>query len=113
MARLEGGDLTFVINDHLGTPKEVVGGDGTLRWSVDHDTWGTLRTKRRAAAQAEAGDYWVDHPDIDGNLARTYAPDAHASYCPIRFQGQWEDAETGLYYTRALPRTTSCQFSAN
>ena len=49
MARLENGDLTHVINDHLGTPKEVVGSDGALRWSADHDTWGNLRTKRAVA----------------------------------------------------------------
>ena len=60
MARLERGDLSYVINDHLGTPKEVVGTDGTLRWSADHDTWGTLRTRRRGAAQVEAGYYCRD-----------------------------------------------------
>ena len=60
MARLENGQLSQVLNDHLGTPKEVVGGDGALLWSADHDTWGTLRTKRAAVgAQEEAEDYWL------------------------------------------------------
>ena len=33
----------------------------------------------------------------DGDAA---AETAHVSFCPIRFQGQWEDAETGLYQNR-------------
>lgn len=101
LARLEAGDLTYVINDHLGTPKEVVGGDGALRWSADHDTWGTLRTKPgTVAAKVETGDYWVEPTSIDGNAAKAYAPNPDALFCPIRFQGQWEDGETGLYYNR-------------
>ncbi|SEW44176.1 RHS repeat-associated core domain-containing protein [Cognatiyoonia koreensis] len=101
LARLENGDLAFVINDHLGTPKEVVGGEGGLRWSADHDTWGALRTKQVAAsAQVETGDYWVEPTSIEGNIAKAYVRDPGALYCPIRYQGQWVDGETGLYYNR-------------
>ena len=101
MARLENGDLSHVLNDHLGTPKEVVGGDGALLWSADHDTWGTLRTKRAAVgAQEEAEDYWITLEYDEGAATKAYASNPEASFCPIRFQGQWEDAETGLYYNR-------------
>lgn len=99
LARLEQGDLSYVINDHLGTPKEVVGGEGRLRWSADHDTWGALRTKRSlASSPLETGDYWVEPTSIDGNTAKAHELDPDALYCPIRFQGQWDDAETGLIY---------------
>ncbi len=37
---------------------------------------------------------------VSGNLALRAAPEAAAWVCPIRFQGQWADAETGLYYNR-------------
>jgi len=96
------GQLSYIINDHLGTPKEVVGGDGSLLWSTDHDTWGTLRSRSgKAAAQIETGDYWTEPTSIEGNTAKAYAPDPDTFFCPIRFQGQWEDAETALYYNRA------------
>ncbi|WP_139221084.1 hypothetical protein [Methylobacterium brachiatum] len=37
---------------------------------------------------------------VSGNLALRAAPDEAAYTCPVRFQGQWADAETGLYYNR-------------
>ena len=100
MARLEGGNLSYVINDHLGTPKEVIGADGYLLWSADHDTWGTLRTRKTAGStQGEEDDFWLTLTDTPDSTT-AYPPDPAALYCPIRFQGQWEDAETGLYYNR-------------
>ena len=37
MARREAGALFFIVNDHLGTPKEVVSEAGRLAWCADHD----------------------------------------------------------------------------
>ena len=37
---------------------------------------------------------------LSGANAPTFAPPPEASFCPIRFPGQWEDAESGLYYNR-------------
>ena len=76
---------------HLGTPKEVLSSEGALLWSSDHDTWGSLRTIRAAFV---SGDYWTEE------VSETTAVTASISFCPIRFQGQWEDAETGLYQNR-------------
>ena len=89
LARLEAGSLSYVVTDHLGTPKEVLSSEGALLWSSDHDTWGSLRTIRAAFV---SGDYWTEE------VTETLAETASITFCPIRFQGQWEDAETGLYY---------------
>ena len=58
LARLEGGQLAYVVNDHLGTPKEVVSEGGTLLWAADHDTWGSLRPLRKVAGAGDE-DYWL------------------------------------------------------
>lgn len=102
MARAEHAQLTYVVNDHLGTSKEVMTERGALIWAADHDTWGTLRIGRRVAGSdlVEQGDYWGEPVSLGGTDAPAFAPAPEASFCPIRFQGQWEDAETGLYYNR-------------
>ena len=64
---------------------------GSLLWSSDHDTWGSLRTLRAAFV---SGDYWTE------GVTETPADTAGVTFCPIRFQSQWEDAETGLYQNR-------------
>lgn len=103
MARLENGLLNYVINDHLGTPKEIVGSDGSLLWSSDHETWGVLRNRRagRSSLDVETGDYWIEATSVANSLASNPSPVTDQTVCPIRFQGQWEDAETGLFYNRA------------
>ena len=99
MARCADGVLTNIVTDHLGTPKEMVTEGGTLVWAADHDTWGSVRrhwTPRNGASQvAEAPDMWaVEIP------AQDFQQDDEPLLCPIRFQGQWEDPETGLFYNR-------------
>jgi len=74
-----------------------------MMWAADHDTWGTIRqcrTWKSPDAQPDEGLVAVSKGNIGiiGNaaLARKTKPDP--LLCPIRFQGQWEDEETGLYY---------------
>ena len=97
MARCEKGALLFIVNDHLGTPKEAVDGKGRLVWSADHDTWGTLRHVKTWRHEKD-----TLHPtgQFGGVAMRAVAAEPDAQLVPIRFQGQWEDAETGLYYNR-------------
>ena len=57
--------------DRIGTPREVTNDDGQIVWRARFRGWGTL-------AEAPV----VDIPQ------------------PIRFQGQYADAETGLHYNR-------------
>lgn len=72
LAREQDGEAHFVITDHLGTPRELVDPSGQITWRARHTTWGAL------------------HPD----------PESDPTTCPIRFQGQYEDPETGLHYNR-------------
>jgi len=57
--------------DHLGTPRAMYDERGSESWAAETDTYGALR-------------------DVRGTR----------SACPFRFPGQYEDAETGLYYNR-------------
>ena len=57
--------------DHLGTPQELTSPGGDILWSVKYRAYGNV-------AQVEIA-------DIDN---------------PLRFQGQYFDAETGLHYNR-------------
>ena len=70
-ARLKGDKKYSIIADHLGTPKEMYQADGTRFWQGELDGYGRMRMQ-----QGETGS------------------------CPFRFQGQYEDTETGLYYNR-------------
>ena len=63
--------MYFVNADHLGTPQEVVSEDEKVVWLARYKAWGRI--------------YKLDKEEIAQ---------------PFRFQGQYEDAETGLFYNR-------------
>lgn len=71
-AKLQGGALQSIITDYLGTPMEMYDGVGKKTWSVEYDIFGKIR-KQGVGSSNE---------------------------CPFRYQGQYEDEETGLYYNR-------------
>lgn len=71
MAKLCGEDTFSIICDQLGTPVEMFNTAGKRVWEGITDIYGRIRT-------------------ITGNRAD----------CPFRYQGQYEDVETGLYYNR-------------
>lgn len=57
--------------DHIGTPLKLHADNGSLAWAASYRAWGRiLREERLQVSQ------------------------------PLRFQGQYEDAETGLHYNR-------------
>jgi RHS repeat-associated protein len=62
---------TFYVNDPIGTPEELVDGAGGVLAQLDREVWGRTGT-------------------ADGARAST----------PLRFQGQEDDSETGLFYNR-------------
>jgi RHS repeat-associated protein len=72
LAKVKGGFVYPVITDHLGTPHEMVDSDGRLNWVHRGAAFG-------ASALPGTGD---------------------AASCPFRFQGQYEDEESGLCYNR-------------
>ena len=71
MAKLAQGARLSIVTDHIGTPMFMADEDGRARWSATTSIYGELR-------------------ETEG--------DRHA--CPFRWPGQYEDAETGLYYNR-------------
>ncbi len=69
LAKIEGRAFYSVIPDHGGTPRELIDEQGRVVWSVALRSWGGATDGGRGS---------VD--------------------CPIRFQGQWFDSESGLHY---------------
>ncbi|NSL88091.1 hypothetical protein ECE50_014685 [Chitinophaga sp. Mgbs1] len=70
-ARLDQSGYYSVINDHLGTPKLAIDEKGQPAWSATLDIYGNVR-------------------QLEGRK----------DFIPFRYQGQYEDIETGLYYNR-------------
>ncbi|WP_458238610.1 RHS repeat-associated core domain-containing protein, partial [Pseudomonas sp. P5_A2_2] len=62
--------------DHLGTPQELTSYTGVIVWSAKYTAHGKLRE--------------LSHGDGDGERLEQ----------PLRFQGQYFDAESGLHYNR-------------
>ncbi|MFD2844190.1 RHS repeat domain-containing protein [Paracoccus cavernae] len=79
LARASGDGLHYVVTDHIGTPRELFCEDGTaVAYRQELSLWGEVEPitlPRRAAND--------DTAPVD---------------CPIRFQGQWLDEESGLHY---------------
>ena len=71
MAKLTATGAYSVVSDHLGTPLTLYDGQGKATWEMTLDSYGAVRQ-----GQGKAQD------------------------CPFRYQGQYEDVETGLYYNR-------------
>ncbi|MFT3769640.1 MAG: RHS repeat-associated core domain-containing protein [Minicystis sp.] len=61
----------YYVNDPIGTPEELVGGDGAVLAELDREAWG-----------------------------KTTAYEGARATTPLRYQGQYADAETGLFYNR-------------
>jgi RHS repeat-associated protein len=61
-----------IVSDYLGTPFEMYDQSGGRVWQGELDSFGAIQNFK--------GDSKTD--------------------CPFRYQGQYEDAETGLYYNR-------------
>ncbi|WHA44059.1 glycohydrolase toxin TNT-related protein [Agrobacterium larrymoorei] len=83
--RQSDGEMLAVVCDHLGTPKEMFDTKGKLVWAADHHVWGAVRAARTFGSLA---------------VARTHDKGSNELQCPWRFPGQYEDAESGLYYNR-------------
>jgi len=70
-AKIVDGKSYSIITDHLGTPCQAFDDDGDMVWSCELDIYGKVRKL--------AGD---------------------KTFIPFRYQGQYEDEETGLFYNR-------------
>ncbi|MDC9616406.1 RHS domain-containing protein, partial [Xenorhabdus khoisanae] len=77
-ARYEKGKLHYIVSDHQGTPREILSESGKLVWASRLTTWG--KAERIPLLTSNDEDYHVS--------------------CNLRFAGQYEDKESGLYYNR-------------
>jgi RHS repeat-associated protein len=71
----EGGETLGVVNDHLGTPKELVDASGRIVWRAEHGAWGNAIEVTRSSK--------LGHVES-----------------PFRLLGHYADHETGLCFTR-------------
>ena len=70
LAKIENSRVETYHTDYLGTPKEVTGQNGEILWQGNYDEYGKVNAVKSETEQN------------------------------IRFQGQYEDTETGLFYNR-------------
>ena len=70
-AKLTAGGSYSIVTDHLGAPSQMHDETGELLWAAQIDGFGAVRFSRGKSQD-----------------------------CPFRYQGQYEDVETGLYYNR-------------
>lgn len=77
LLQAERGEVFGYVNDHLGTPKELIDATGHLVWAASHEAWGELRDVQQTSS-------------IGGRMVAT----------PFRLLGHYEDEETGLSCTR-------------
>ncbi len=66
----QGPHLSAFVTDAIGTPMQLVAANGETQWQGQPDDWAAVKNVHGSARQ------------------------------PIRFQGQWQDEESGLYYNR-------------
>ena len=71
VAKLTANGNQSIVTNYMGTPEAMYNSSGEQIWSCDLDSYGRVRKH-------------------SGNLCD----------CPWRYQGQFEDEETGLYYNR-------------
>lgn len=72
VAKVTADDRYTIVHDYLGTPMQAYDGNGELVWEMMLDVYGRV----------------MDESHGDRALV------------PFRYQGQYEDVETGLYYKR-------------
>ncbi len=71
LCKVQNEQLYLVICDYLGTPRELLDVEEKVVWSASYKAWGEIDE--------------IQVKEVD---------------CPIRFQGQWADEESSLYYNR-------------
>jgi RHS repeat-associated protein len=82
--------IHYLHTDHLGTPREVTAPDGHVTWAATYKAWGNALRIVQSVPSAQ----------LTGNTLHDTALDAPPLAQPIRFQGQYFDAETALHYNR-------------
>jgi RHS repeat-associated protein len=82
--------IHYYQNDQLGTPRELTNAEGEIAWSATYQAWGNT-LKVHWAQESAAANERLQPTDLAAN---------DPVHQPVRFQGQYFDAETGLHYNR-------------
>ncbi|MBO2013010.1 DUF6531 domain-containing protein [Hymenobacter negativus] len=72
LAKLSHSTAHSIVVDHLGTPLQMYAANGEEVWKAELNSYGLIRSPHKSNSEE----------------------------CPFRYQGQYEDVETGLYYNR-------------
>jgi RHS repeat-associated protein len=79
LCRFDEGGIEVYHNDHIGTPRDITDESGQVVWSASYDVYGRIDNLRAIGRENN-----------------------------IRFQGQYEDTETGLRYNRFRYYDSDC-----
>jgi RHS repeat-associated protein len=82
--------VRYLHTDHLGTPREMTDSDGRVTWAATYKAWGNVLRIEQPEPPTQ----------VVTSALHDLSQEALAQAQPIRFQGQYQDAETGLYYNR-------------
>ncbi|WP_241833871.1 RHS repeat-associated core domain-containing protein [Salinivibrio sp. MA440] len=76
----QGSELHYIVTDHAGTPQELCNEQGDIVWRGEQALWGHYHGQSQR--------HWQRREEAANDSIQ----------CDLRYQGQIEDSESGLYY---------------
>ncbi|WP_241837237.1 RHS repeat domain-containing protein [Salinivibrio sp. ML290] len=76
----QGSELHYIVTDHAGTPQELCNEQGDIVWRGEQALWGHYHGQSQR--------HWQRREEAANDSIQ----------CDLRYQGQLEDVESGLYY---------------
>ncbi|WP_242414207.1 RHS repeat-associated core domain-containing protein [Salinivibrio sp. MA427] len=76
----QGSELHYIVTDHAGTPQELCNEQGDIVWRGEQALWGHYHGQSQR--------HWQRREEAANDSIK----------CDLRYQGQLEDPESGLYY---------------
>ncbi|WP_242414218.1 RHS repeat-associated core domain-containing protein [Salinivibrio sp. MA427] len=76
----QGSELHYIVTDHAGTPQELCNEQGDIVWRGEQALWGHYHGQSQR--------HWQRREEVANDSIQ----------CDLRYQGQLEDPESGLYY---------------
>ncbi|WP_077641227.1 RHS repeat-associated core domain-containing protein, partial [Salinivibrio sp. IB574] len=76
----QGSELHYIVTDHAGTPQELCNEQGDIVWRGEQALWGHYHGQSQR--------HWQRREEAANDSIQ----------CDLRYQGQIEDPESGLYY---------------
>ncbi len=86
--------------DQIGLPRELTDEAGSIVWRASFKTWGGVESQFSAAGGLKLAASLGQLTQLGEHLADEHQSSSLEHLQPLRFQGQYHDAETGLHYNR-------------